>query len=157
MKTDKKEAALLTERRRVPAWLPALLILLATGVLFLILFFHAREGKIYNPSLLQDEFHTVEKAEVLNISYDTVEPDPYTPDAVEKGNQRALIRLTTGLYAGETHELYYMVGNFVGPKLAAGDHITVLQIRDEETGALQELSSIKKNSSLPANLFRFCL
>ena len=127
-------------QRRKLAWLPALLILLATGAMFLFLFFRAQQGKIYNPSRLQDEFHTVEKAEVLNISYDTVEPDPYTPDAVEKGNQRALIRLTTGLYAGETHELYYMVGNFVGPKLAAGDRITVLQVRDEETGALQELS-----------------
>ena len=127
-------------RKRVPTWLPPLLILVCTGALFLYLFLSAREGRIYNPSLLQDEFHTVEKAEVLNISYDTVEPDRYSPDAVEKGNQRALIRLTTGPFAGETHELYYMIGYFVGPKLAEGDHITVLQIRDEETGALQELS-----------------
>ena len=140
MKTDKKEAAPLTEQRRVPAWLPALLILAVTGALFLILFFNAREGEIYNPSLLQGEFVTVEKAEVLNISYDTVEPDPYSPDAVEKGNQRALIRLTTGLYAGETHELYYMIGYYVGPKLAAGDRITVLQIRDEKSGALKSLT-----------------
>ena len=32
------------ERRGVPRWLPSLLILLCTGVLFLILFFNAREG-----------------------------------------------------------------------------------------------------------------
>ena len=127
-------------KRGMPAWLPSLLILLCAGILFLVLFFGAREGKIYNPTLLQDEFHTVEKAEVLNISLDTVEPDPYSPDEVEKGNQRALIRLTTGEFAGQTQELYYMIGYFVGPKLAPGDAITVLQIRDEETGALQEVT-----------------
>ena len=127
-------------KRGMPAWLPSLLILLCAGILFLVLFFGAREGKIYNPTLLQDEFHTVEKAEVLNISLDTVEPDPYSPDEVEKGNQRALIRLTTGEFAGQTQELYYMIGYFVGPKLAPGDSITVLQIRDEETGALQEVT-----------------
>ena len=128
------------KQARIPAWLPALLILAATGALFLILFFSAREGKIYNPSRLQTEFVTVEKAEVLNVSLDTVEVDPYLPEPVEKGNQRALIRLNSGPFAGETHELYYMIGYFVGPKLAAGDHIMVLQIRDEETGKLQELS-----------------
>ncbi len=133
------------ERRGIPGWLPALLILLCTGVLFLVLFFNAQEGKIYNPSRLQSEFVTVEKAEVLNVSYDTVEPDHYSPDAVEKGNQRALIRLTTGEFAGQTQELYYMIGYFVGPKLAAGDDITVLQIRDEETGALQEVSYFQYN------------
>ena len=128
------------KQARIPAWLPALLILAASGALFLILFFSAREGKIYNPSRLQTEFVTVEKAEVLNVSLDTVEVDPYLPEPVEKGNQRALIRLNSGPFAGETHELYYMIGYFVGPKLAAGDHIMVLQIRDEETGKLQELS-----------------
>lgn len=128
------------ERRGVPRWLPSLLILLCTGVLFLILFFNAREGNIYNPSRLQSEFVTVEKAEVLNVSYDTVEPDPYSPDGVEKGNQRALVRLSTGAFAGQTRELYYMIGYFVGPKLAPGDAITVLQLRDEETGALQEIT-----------------
>ncbi len=127
-------------KSRLPAWLPALLILASAGALFLILFFNAREGKIYNPSRLQSEFVTVEKAEVLNISQDTVEPDPYLPETVEKGNQRALIRLKSGLYEGQTHELYYMIGYFVGPKLAAGDHIMVLQIRDEQTGELQELT-----------------
>ncbi len=127
-------------RKFLPTWLPPLLILFCTGILFLILFCRARDGKIYNPTLLQDEFHTVEKAEVLNISYDTVEPDPYSPDGVEKGNQRALIRLTTGEFAGQTQEMYYMIGYFVGPKLAPGDSITVLQIRDEDTGDLQEVT-----------------
>ena len=136
----KKETEARLKQSRIPAWLPALLILAATGALFLILFFSAREGKIYNPSRLQTEFVTVEKAEVLNVSLDTVEVDPYLPEPVEKGNQRALIRLNSGPFAGETHELYYMIGYFVGPKLAAGDHIMVLQIRDEETGKLQELS-----------------
>ena len=128
------------KKKAVPAWLPALLILVCTGVLFLILFLNAREGNIYNPSRLQSEFVTVEKAEVLNVSYDSVEPDPYSPDAVEKGNQRALIRLTSGEFAGQTRELYYMIGYFAGPKLRVGDAITVLQLRDEETGALQEVT-----------------
>lgn len=128
------------KKKALPAWLPALLILVCTGVLFLILFLNAREGNIYNPSRLQSEFVTVEKAEVLNVSYDSVEPDPYSPDAVEKGNQRALIRLTSGEFAGQTRELYYMIGYFAGPKLRVGDAITVLQLRDEETGALQEVT-----------------
>ena len=133
------------KKKAVPAWLPALLILVCTGVLFLILFLNAREGNIYNPSRLQSEFVTVEKAEVLNVSYDSVEPDPYSPDAVEKGNQRALIRLTSGEFAGQTRELYYMIGYFAGPKLRVGDAITVLQLRDEETGALQELTYFQYN------------
>ena len=33
-----------------------------------------------------------------------------------------------------------MIGYYVGPKLAVGDRITVLQIRDEKTGELQSLS-----------------
>ena len=127
-------------RRTLPGWLPALLILAATGALFLFLFFSAREGKIYNPTRLLDEYTTVEKAEVLNISFDSVEPDLSSPDRVEKGNQRALIRLTTGLYRGQTRELYYMIGYFAGPKLAVGDHITVLQIRSRESGELESLS-----------------
>lgn len=133
------------KKKALPAWLPALLILACTGVLFLILFLNAREGNIYNPSRLQSEFVTVEKAEVLNVSYDSVEPDPYSPDAVEKGNQRALIRLTSGEFAGQTRELYYMIGYFAGPKLRVGDAITVLQLRDEETGALQELTYFQYN------------
>ena len=132
-------------QKGVPPWLPSLLILVCTGVLFLILFFNAQEGNIYNPSRLQSEYVTVEKAEVLNVSFDSVEPDPYSPDAVEKGNQRALIRLTSGEFAGQTRELYYMIGYFVGPRLAAGDAITVLQIRDEETGELQDLSYFQYN------------
>lgn len=144
------------KKKDLPAWLPALLILVCTGVLFLILFLNAREGNIYNPSRLQSEFVTVEKAEVLNVSYDSVEPDPYSPDAVEKGNQRALIRLTSGEFAGQTRELYYMIGYFAGPKLRVGDAITVLQLRDEETGALQELTYFQYNR-IGAVLLVLCL
>lgn len=144
------------KKKALPAWLPALLILVCTGVLFLILFLNAREGNIYNPSRLQSEFVTVEKAEVLNVSYDSVEPDPYSPDAVEKGNQRALIRLTSGEFAGQTRELYYMIGYFAGPKLRVGDAITVLQLRDEETGALQELTYFQYNR-IGAVLLVLCL
>lgn len=144
------------KKKALPAWLPALLILACTGVLFLILFLNAREGNIYNPSRLQSEFVTVEKAEVLNVSYDSVEPDPYSPDAVEKGNQRALIRLTSGEFAGQTRELYYMIGYFAGPKLRVGDAITVLQLRDEETGALQELTYFQYNR-IGAVLLVLCL
>ncbi len=148
----KQTSAAPGEPRKLPAWLPTLLILAVTGAVFLLLFFSAREGNIYNPSRLQGEFVTVEKAEVLNISYDSVEPDPYSPDAVEKGNQRALIRLSTGLYAGQTHELYYMIGYFAGPKLAAGDRITVLQIRSEESGELESLTYFQYNRILPVLL-----
>ena len=140
MKKSTAEASAPKQAAGMSAWLPPVLILLVCGAVFLYLFLSAREGNIYNPSRLQSEFVTVEQAEVLNISYDTVEPDSGSPDMVEKGNQRALIRLNSGVFEGSTHELYYMIGYFVGPKLKAGDHITVLQIRDEESGQLQELS-----------------
>ncbi len=140
MKKSTTEASAPERKRRLPAWLPPALILLVCGAILLYLFLSAREGEIYNPSRLQSEFVTVEQAEVLNISYDSVEPDLNSPDGVEKGNQRALVRLTSGVFAGTTRELYYMIGYFVGPKLAAGDRITVLQIRDEDSGELQTIS-----------------
>ena len=140
MKKNTTEASAPERKRRLPAWLPPALILLVCGAILLYLFLSAREGEIYNPSRLQSEFVTVEQAEVLNISYDSVEPDLNSPDGVEKGNQRALVRLTSGVFAGTTRELYYMIGYFVGPKLAAGDRITVLQIRDEDSGELQTIS-----------------
>ena len=129
-----------SKRQGVPGWMLSLLLLLGMGIVLLVLFFHAQKGNIYNPSRLQSEFVTVEKAEVLNVSSDTVEAEPDSPDGVEKGNQRVLVRLNSGVFAGQTWEIYFMVGYFVGPKLAAGDAITVLQIRDETTGELQELS-----------------
>ncbi|MBR4193900.1 MAG: YibE/F family protein [Oscillospiraceae bacterium] len=140
MKKNTTEASAPERKRRLPAWLPPALILLVCSAILLYLFLSAREGEIYNPSRLQSEFVTVEQAEVLNISYDSVEPDLNSPDGVEKGNQRALVRLTSGVFAGTTRELYYMIGYFVGPKLAAGDRITVLQIRDEDSGELQTIS-----------------
>ena len=144
MKKQSKQSspapAALPEQRRLSVWLPAALLLAALGAVFLYLFFTAREGKIYNPFLLQNEYTTVEAAEVLNISYDTVDRDRDSVDGIERGNQRALVRLTSGAYAGQTREIYFMVGAFVGPKLAAGDRIAVLQVLDQETGALQELS-----------------
>ncbi|MBR3077613.1 MAG: YibE/F family protein [Oscillospiraceae bacterium] len=140
MKKSTTEASAPERKRRLPAWLPPALILLVCGAILLYLFLSAREGEIYNPSRLQSEFVTVEQAEVLNISYDSVEPDLNSPDGVEKGNQRALVRLTSGVFTGTTRELYYMIGYFVGPKLAAGDRITVLQIRDEDSGELQTIS-----------------
>ena len=139
MKQPSKQSSLNDERRKL-AWLPSLLILVCTGAILLVLFLRAQEGDVYNPTRLQSEFVTVEEAEVLNISYDTVAPDDYLPDEVEKGNQRALVRILSGPLAGETHELYYMIGYYVGPKLAAGDRIAVLQYRDKETGAFQSLS-----------------
>ncbi|MBR6120691.1 MAG: YibE/F family protein [Oscillospiraceae bacterium] len=133
--------------RRLSKRLPAALILLAAGAVLLWLFLTAREGKIYNPSRLQSEFVTVEEAEVLNISYDTVSVDRDSVDGVEKGNQRALVRLRSGLFAGETREIYYMIGAFAGPKLRVGDRIAVLQVRDETDGALQELSYFQYDRS----------
>ena len=128
------------QRRSVRAWLPAALILALTGAIFLYLLLTAGQGTVFNPSRLESDTVTVERAEVLNLSYDTVQADETTPDRVEKGSQRALVRLLSGSLAGQTAELSCMVGYFVGPKLALGDRITVLQIVDGDSGALQELS-----------------
>ena len=121
-------------------WLPTALVLALTGGILLWLLLTAQSGSGYDPTRLENDNVSVELAEVLNISYDTVEPDPYSPDGVEKGNQRALVRLSTGVHAGDTGEIYYMIGYFVGPKLQTGDKIAVLQILEEEGGAIQELS-----------------
>ena len=120
-------------------WL-ALVILAVCSVLFGILLVNAREGRIYNPQLMETETMTVEKAEVLNISKDTVEVSRDNPDGKGTGNQRVLIRLLTGAHAGETHELYYMVGLYVGTRVSEGDRITVFQQVDGETGEILELS-----------------
>lgn len=132
--------ALPEAKRGWKSWLPTLLVLAVCAAVFLYLLLWAGGEKVYGPSRLESDTVTVEKAEVLNLSYDTVEPDESTPDRVEKGNQRALIRILTGEHAGQTAELYFMVGYFAGPKLAAGDSITVLQIVDEESRALQEVT-----------------
>ena len=139
--------ALPEKQRRLAVWLPAVLLLLALGAVFLYLLFTARKGKIYNPALLENDTSTVEAAEVLNISYDTVEADRDSVDGIERGNQRALVRLCSGEFEGETREIYFMVGAFVGPKLAVGDRIAVLQLRNPETGALEQLSYFQYDRS----------
>ena len=126
---DKSEAP--KAGRGLKRWLPTALVLALTGGILLWLLLTAQRGAGYSPTRLESDNVSVEQAEVLNISYDTVEPDPYSPDGVEKGNQRALVRLLTGAHAGDTGEIYYMIGYFVGPKLQVGDKIAVLQILKE--------------------------
>ena len=142
-----KEAYTVKEKTKLPAWLPTALVLALTGGILLWLLLTAQRGSGYDPTRLESDNVSVEQAEVLNISYDTVEPDPYSPDGVEKGNQRALVRLLTGTHAGDTGEIYYMIGYFVGPKLQVGDKIAVLQILKEEGGAIQELSYFQYDRS----------
>ena len=142
---DKSEAP--KAGRGLKRWLPTALVLALTGGILLWLLLTAQRGAGYSPTRLESDNVSVEQAEVLNISYDTVEPDPYSPDGVEKGNQRALVRLLTGTHAGDTGEIYYMIGYFVGPKLQVGDKIAVLQILKEEGGAIQELSYFQYDRS----------
>ena len=90
--------ALPEAKRGWKSWLPTLLVLAVCAAVFLYLLLWAGGEKVYGPSRLESDTVTVEKAEVLNLSYDTVEPDESTPDRVEKGNQRALIRILTLRY-----------------------------------------------------------
>ena len=131
-----------TPAARVRAWLRrnwlAAAVFAVCAVIFGILLVRAGEGRVFNPQVMESETLTVEKAEVVNISSDTVTVNRDNPDGRATGNQRILIRLLTGTHAGEVHELYYMVGLYVGTRVSEGDRITVFQQVDE-TGAIAEL------------------
>lgn len=136
--------------RRFGGWLrrswPAILILLVTTGVFLYLFFTANRGRIFKNAVDREEGErtangetvvtTVEKAKVLNISKDTVNPDPMNPDGKEKGTQRALIEMTSGSHKGQRFELDVMPGWYTDDKLEEGSAITVAMSENLQTGEI---------------------
>ncbi len=82
---------------------------------------------------------SVERAEVVNISRDTVAPNPGNPDHRESGQQTLLVRMKTGTRKGETLPLSndHFVGVYTSEKVRLGDEITVLQSENLTSGALE--------------------
>ena len=126
-----------TPRRR---WLPTLLALLICAGIFAALLLTAGRGRVHEPQSTVLERITYEKAEVVNISVDTVQPNPDNPDGLETGKQQMLIRLLSGPHAGELYELTLYVATFQGPKLAEGDTLTVAVDNAAETGEVLQVS-----------------
>ena len=141
--------------RRFAAWLrrswPAILILILTTGVFFYLFFTANQGRIFRNEASREEGQrtvngetvqvTVERAKVINLSKDTVNPDPMNPDGKEKGTQRALIELRSGPHAGERFELDVMPGWYTDDKLELGSLITIAVAENLDTGEIQFDSS----------------
>ena len=130
---------------------PAILILLVTAGIFFYLFFNANQGRIFRRDAEREEGErtangetlsvTVERATVINLSKDTVNPDPMNPDGKEKGSQRALIELQSGSHKGERYELDVMPGWYTDDKLEVGSRITVAVSENLETGEIRFESS----------------
>ena len=121
-------------------WLALALLLVCTAV-FALLLVRANRGRIFNEKSpeeyeTEDTVVTVERAEVLNISKDTVQPNRDNPDQRASGMQTLLVRLLTGEYEGQTMEIEkHFVGVYTNERIAVGDEITVLQTVDRATGA----------------------
>lgn len=149
MKKEKRAAA---EALPAPGsgWLRrnlAALVILAVCVgLFAWLFVSANQGRIFNAQKAEETAYTdadgrsvavtVERAEVINVSKDTLAVNRNNPDGLETGNQILLVRLTTGTHAGETAEVQTFVGFYTGERLAVGDPVTVLQTEIAGTGTI---------------------
>ena len=111
------------------------------------LFFTANQGRIFRNEASREEGQrtvngeavqvTVERAKVINLSKDTVNPDPMNPDGKEKGTQRALIELRSGPHAGERFELDVMPGWYTDDKLEIGSLITIPVAENLDTGEIQ--------------------
>ncbi len=142
------------ERIGFRAWLrrgwPALVILaVCLGVFFHLLHSANQNVPSYAGSREEGEYEdetgrirvSVEKAEVVNISRDTVSTNRDQPDGKPNGSQTLLVRLRTGTHAGETLPLSHphFVGVYTGEPAAVGDVITVLQRENLTTGRILDL------------------
>ena len=116
---------------------PCLILLICLGVFLYLLLTANRNVPFYAGGREEGEYRTeqgtirvtVERAEVVNISKDTVEPNPYSPDRRASGTQVLLVRLKSGSHAGQTVPLSNP--HFVG---------SVLQAVNVDTGEIVELN-----------------
>lgn len=133
-------------RRSVPA---IILLLVCLGVFLYLLITANRNVPFYAGSREEGEYRSggntirvsVERAEVVNISKDTVSPNPNSPDGRESGSQLLLVRLKSGTHAGETLPLSnpHFVGIYTSEKVSEGDSISVLQAENADTGEIVSL------------------
>ena len=103
----------------------SVIVLLIAAFLFagVYLYIKADDKPIYQSSAYDSYFY--EKAEILNISKDTVSPDLYSADTVEIGSQVMLVRVKSGMFAGENIEVTNNVSTFNSIKMKVGESIIV--------------------------------
>ena len=129
---------------------PCLILLICLGVFLYLLLTANRNVPYYAGGREEGEYQTadgtirvtVERAEVVNISKDNVESNPYSPDRRESGTQVLLVRLKSGSHAGQTVPLSnpHFVGMYTGEKVSEGDRISVLQAVNVDTGEIVDLN-----------------
>lgn len=110
----------------------SIIILLIAAFLFagVNLYIRADDKPVYQAGNYDSYYY--EKAEILNISRDTISPDEYAVDDVEIGSQLMLVRIKSGMFAGENMEVTNNVSTFFGRKMSVGDSI-ILCIYTEYT------------------------
>ena len=104
-------------------WLSALVLALA-AILFIGLYSYAHSGPDEAP-VQKGAYAEYEAGEVMEILSDSCEPDP-AADGAYRGDQRLLVAVKSGQYAGETLLTTHAVGPLYGEPAAPGDHITLL-------------------------------
>ena len=130
---------------------PAIAVLfVCLGVFLYLLLTANRDVPYYAAGREEGEYQTaegtvrvsVERAEVVNISRDTVSPNPGSPDGRESGSQTLLVRMKSGSHSGETLPLSnpHFVGIYTSEKVAVGDGISVLQAENLGTGEVVDLN-----------------
>lgn len=103
----------------------AIIVLLIAAFLFagVNLYIRADDKPVYQASAYDSYFY--EKAEILNISRDTVSPDEYSLDDVEIGSQIMLVRIKSGMFTGENIEVTNNVSTFNSRRMSVGDQIII--------------------------------
>lgn len=129
------------------SWLAICILAVCLGALAALLITANRGVPYYEGGREEGEYRSaegtvrvsVERAEVVNISRDTVSPNPRNPDHRESGQQTLLVRMKTGTRKGETLPLSndHFVGVYTSEKVRVGDEISVLQTENLTTGALE--------------------
>ena len=103
----------------------SVIVLLVAAFVFagVNLYLQTDDKPVYQPSAYDTCFY--EKAEILNISRDTVSPDLYSLDGIEIGSQLMLVRINSGMFAGENIEVTNNVSAFNSLKMKVGEKIIV--------------------------------
>lgn len=103
----------------------SIIVLLIAAFVFagVYLYIQADDKPVYQAGNYDAYYY--EKAEILNISRDTVSPDEYALDDVQIGSQLMLVRVKSGMFAGENIEVTNNVSTFNSRKMAVGEEIIV--------------------------------
>lgn len=103
----------------------SIVVLLVAAFVFVgvYLYIQSDNKPVHQATAHADLFY--EKAEILNISSDTISPDLYSIDEVQIGNQVMLVRVKSGLFAGENIEVTNHVSTFNSRRMTVGEQIII--------------------------------